>query len=46
MEDKTYDDFEKKAVKDNPAQTMAPPQLTLQEEPIPDPNIKNEKKDK
>lgn len=44
MEDKTYDDFEKEAVQDNPAQTIAPPQLTLEEEPIPDPNIKEEKK--
>ena len=43
MEDKTYDDFEKDAVKDNPSQTMAPPQLTLQQEPIPNPEIKDRK---
>lgn len=44
MEDKTYDDFEKEAVKNNPAQTIAPPQLNLQEEPIPNPDIKNDNK--
>lgn len=46
MDDKTYDEFEKEAVQDNPAQTMAPPQLTLQEEPIPNPDIKDKKEEK
>lgn len=41
MADDENRDFEKEAVEENPAQTVAPPQLTLQEEPIPNPDIKN-----
>lgn len=37
------DDFEKEAVKEDPAQTIAPPQIKLQQEPIPNPDIKQEK---
>lgn len=44
MEDKTYDEFEKEAVQDNPAQTKAPAQLNLQQEPIPNPDIKDQQK--
>ena len=34
----------KKALKEDPAQTVAPPQLTLQETPIPDPNLPKDNK--
>ncbi len=44
MEDKEESSFEQEAIKDNPAQTIAPPQITLQQEPIPNPNIENENK--
>ncbi|MBD5552927.1 MAG: hypothetical protein HDQ44_01175 [Desulfovibrio sp.] len=33
-------------VKEDPAQTIAPPYLKLQQEPIPNPDIKNENKGK
>ncbi len=38
--------FEKEIIKKEPAQTIAPPQLKLQEEPIPNPDIKNENEKK
>lgn len=34
----------REALKNNPAQTTPPPQLTLQETPIPDPNLPKDNK--
>lgn len=44
MAEKDDANFDKETIKNDPAQTIAPPQLTLQEEPIPDPDIKDENK--
>lgn len=45
MAEKENTNFDEETIKKDPAQTIAPPQLTLQEEPIPNPDIRDEDKD-
>lgn len=42
MAEQNPEAVEKELVKEDPAQTVAPPQVKLQQEPIPNPNIPNE----
>lgn len=37
------ENVEKELVKEDPAQTIVPPQIKLQQEPIPNPDVKQEK---